>query len=224
MNLVAAVKHRKSIRNFKPDPVPKDVIEEILAIARRAPSAENSQPWEFTVITGDILDDIRQANIERLRSGAPCHPDLLSKGWPPGSVYRRRQIAIAKQLFQLMEISREDKKGRIQWMERGFRFFNAPAAIVILSDRSLPYPRPLFDMGALTQTICLVSLNYGLGTCISNQGIMYPDVLYDLAGIASSKRIIISIAIGYPDEDFPANRVVSTRDPLEAITTWRGFG
>ena len=67
------------------------------------------------------------------------------------------------------------------------------------------------------------ALNYGLGTCISNQGIMYPDVLYDLAGIASSKRIIISIAIGYPDEDFPANRVVSTRDPLDAITTWRGL-
>ncbi len=223
MDVVEAVKHRKSIRNFKPNPVPKDVLKEILEIASRAPSAENSQPWEFTVLTGDVLNDIGQANIERLNSGAGLHPDLLSKGWPPGSVYRRRQIEIAKQLFGLMEIPREDKKKRIQWMERGFRYFNASAVIVISADRSLPYSRPLFDMGALTQTICLIALNYGLGTCISNQGIMYPDVLHDLAGIPSSKRIIISIAIGYPDKDFPANKVVSTRESVDRITTWRGF-
>jgi nitroreductase len=223
MNVVDAVKHRKSIRNFKPDPVPKDVIREILTIAGRSPSAENSQPWEFTVITGDVLADIRRANIEHLRSGAPLNPDLASKGWPSGSVYRRRQIEIAKQLFQLMEISREDKEKRIRWMERGFRYFNAPVAIIILADRSLPYPRPLFDIGALTQTICLVALNYGLGTCISNQGIMYPDILHELAGVPPSKRIVISIAIGYLDEDFPANKVVSTREAVDAITAWRGF-
>jgi len=223
MNVVEAVKHRKSIRNFKPDPVPKDVIREILKISGRSPSAENSQPWEFTVVSGDVLDNIRQANIENLSSGAPFHPDLSSKGWPSGSVYRSRQIEIAKQLFQLMGIPREDKEKRIQWMERGFRYFNAPAAIIISKNRSLPYPRPLFDMGAVTQTVCLVALHYGLGTCISNQGIMYPDVLHELAGIPLSKRIIISIAIGYPDEDFPANKVVSTREPVDAITTWRGF-
>lgn len=223
MNIVEAVKHRKSIRNFKPDSIPKDILKEVLKIASRAPSAENSQPWEFTVVTGDVLDDIRQANIESLNSGAPLHPDLSSKGWPSGSIYRRRQIDIAKQLFQIMEIPREDKEKRSQWMERGFRYFNAPAAIVISADRSLPYPRPLFDMGALTQTICLAALHYGLGTCISNQGVMYPDVLHDLAGIPSSKRIIISIAIGYPDEDFPANKVVSNRDPVDTLTTWCGF-
>ncbi len=223
MNIVEAVKRRKSIRNFKPEPVPKDVIKAILTMGGRSPSAENSQPWEFTVVTGDVLDSIRRANIEHLHSGAALHPDLASKGWPSGSVYRKRQIEIAKQLFQLMQIPREDKAKRMQWMERGFRYFNAPAAIIIAADRSLPYPRPLFDIGALTQTICLVALDYGLGTCISNQGIMYPDVLHDLAGIPASKRIIISIAIGYPDNDFPANKVVSNREPVDAITTWRGF-
>jgi nitroreductase len=108
-------------------------------------------------------------------------------------------------------------------VERGFRYFNAPAAIIITADRSLPYPRPLFDMGALTQTICLVALHFNLGTCISNQGIMYPEVLHDLAGIPLSKRVIIAVAIGYPDENFPANEVVSTREPVASITTWHGF-
>ena len=223
MDIVEAVKNRKSIRNFKPDPVPKNILKEILEIAGRAPSAGNSQPWEYTVVAGDVLEKIRQANVEKLKSGASPHPDLSSKGWPNGSVYRRRQIDIAKQIFQLMEIPRGDKEKRDQWMERGFRYFNAPAAIVVSADRSLPYPRPLFDVGALTQTICLLALNYGLGTCIANQGIMYPEVLYTLAGIPESKRIVISVAIGYPDEDFPANQVVSIREPIDNIATWCGF-
>lgn len=83
--------------------------------------------------------------------------------------------------------------------ERGFRYFDAPAAIIILVDKSLTENGPLLDIGAVIQTICLAALNYGLGTCIEDQGVMYPEVLRELAGIPESKRIIISIAIGYPD-------------------------
>jgi len=140
MNIIEAIKTRKSIRDFKDDPVPKHIIKGILQTATRAPSAENSQPWEFTVVANGILDKIRAANIEKLESKSPPHPDLLSKGLPRDSLYRRRQIEIAKQLFELMDISRENLEKRNQWMELGFRYFNAPAAIIISVDRSLPYP------------------------------------------------------------------------------------
>ncbi len=223
MDILEAVRARKSIRDFKPDPVPKRILKEILESAIRAPSAENSQPWEFTVVAGDVLDNIRKANVEKLNSGAAIHPDLASEGWPQGSVYRRRQVEIAKQLFKLMQIPREDKKKRAQWMELGFRFFNAPAAIIIYVDRFIQFPRPLFDIGAVTQIICLVALRYDLGTCILNQGIMYPEVLNQFADIPTTKRIMIAVAIGYPNWDFPANKVVSTREPVENITAWCGF-
>jgi len=223
MNIIEAIKTRKSIRDFKDDPVPKHIIKGILQTATRAPSAENSQPWEFTVVANGILDKIRAANIEKLESKSPPHPDLLSKGLPRDSLYRRRQIEIAKQLFELMDISRENLEKRNQWMELGFRYFNAPAAIIISVDRSLPYPRPIFDIGAVTQNICLAALHFGLGTCIANQGITYPEVLHEYAGIPESKRIVISIAIGYPNWDFPANNVVSNREPVENISTWIGF-
>ncbi len=222
-NIIDAIIMRKSIRDFKADPVPKQILKEILDAATRAPSAENSQPWEFTIIAGKVLNTIRQANVEKMSSGAPPHPDLHTKGLPRDSVYRRRQIEIAKQIFKLMDISREDKEKRDRWMKLGFRYFNAPAAIVVYMDRSLPYPRPLFDIGAVTQNICLAARHYGLGTCIANQGIAYPEVLHEFAGISESKRIMISIAIGYPNWDFPANRVVSTREPMENIATWIGF-
>ena len=223
MDIVEAIRTRISIRDFKPDPVPKEILKEILEIAARAPSAENSQPWEFTVLAGDVLDNVRQANIESLHSGEQPNPDLHAEGWPLGSVYRRRQVEIAKQIFKLMEIAREDKEKRARWMERGFRYFNAPAAIIISVDRLVHYPRPLFDIGTLTQNICLAALKYGLGTCIANQGVAFPEVLNKVAGIPASKRIMISIVIGYPNWDFPANKVVSTREPVENITTWCGF-
>ena len=222
MDIIEAVGARKSIRDFRPDPVPKKILKEILESACRAPSAGNSQPWEFTVVSGDILDNVRQANIEKLNSGAPIHPDLTSKGWPRGSVYRRRQVEIAKQIFKLMNIPREDKEKRARWMELGFRYFNAPAAIIVCADRFISFPRFLFDIGALSQTICLVALGYDLGTCILNQGIMFPEVLYEFTDIPTSKRIVIAIAIGYPNWDFPANKLESLREPVENITTWCG--
>ena len=223
MNIIEAIRTRKSIRDFTADPVPQHILKKIIQIATRAPSAENSQPWEFTIVAGDLLDTIRKANIEKLKSKSLPNPDLPSKGLPKDSVYRRRQIEIAKQLFGLMDIPRGDIEKRDRWMEIGFRFFNAPAAIVISMDRSLSYPRPIFDIGSATQNICLAALHYGLGTCIANQGITYPEVLHKFAKIPESKRIVISIAIGYPNWDFPANAVVSKREPIENISTWIGF-
>ena len=223
MDIVEGIRMRKSIRGYKPDPVPKQVLMEILESASHAPSAINTQPWEFTVLAGDVLENVRRANVEMFNSGTLPQPEQLVIGWPSDSAYRRRQVELAEQLFRLMDIPREDKEKRAQWMERGLRYFDAPAAIIILVDRSLTEAGPLLDIGAVMQTICLGAMNYGIGTCIEGQGVMYPEVLRKFAGIPNSKRTIISIAIGYPDWDFPANKVESGRDPVEDITTWCGF-
>jgi len=223
MDVIEAVQRRKSIRGYKPDPVPKEVLEQILELASRAPSAMNTQPWEFTVLTGDVLENVRQSNVELLNSGAPPNPEHAVVGWPRESIYRQRQVNLAKQLFQLMDIPREDKEKRAKWLERGFRYFDAPAAIIITTDRCLSESGPLLDIGALIQTICLTALHFGLGTCIEDQGTMYPEVLRKYAHLPESKRIIIAIAIGYPDWDFPANKVESEREPIRNLTTWLGF-
>lgn len=225
MEVIEAIRTRKSIRGFKPAPVPKEILREILEIASCAPSGTNTQPWEFAVLTGDVLKNVRRGNVEKLNSGTVPNPEHSVIGWPFDSdnVYRRRQVELAKQLFGLMEIPREDKEKRKRWMERGFRFFDAPAAIILLTDRLLSEAGPLLDMGAVMQNICLAALKYGLGTCIEDQGGMYPDVLRKFVDIPESKRIIICIAIGYPDWDFPANKVKTPREPVENTTTWWGF-
>ncbi|MDD5170361.1 MAG: nitroreductase [Syntrophales bacterium] len=223
MEIIEAIRARKSIRDFKPDPVSKDVLREILDVATKAPSAMNTQPWEFAVIAGDALKKIKEDNIANLRSGAPAKVDHMVVGWPPDSVYRTRQVDLAKQIFALMDIPREDKEKRAQWLERGFRFFDAPAAIIILTDKILPESAPAVDIGAAMQTICLAALTHGLGTCIEDQGILFSDVVRKYTGIPESKRIMIAIAIGYPNGDFPANRLESTRESIDNITTWHGF-
>lgn len=219
MHINESVHTRKSIRGFKQDPVPKETIKEILDIATRAPSAMNTQPWEFTVVTGDVLDQIRQANVEQLLSDAPGlkHYHSSYQG-----IYRKRQVELAVQIFKLMGIAREDTNKRASWTQRGYRFFDAPAAIIISTD-IIDGAFVLFDIGAVTQTICLVAPNYGLGTCIGIQGVIFPDVIRKYAGLPDYKKIIISIAIGYPDEDFPANKLISRREPVDNITRWVGF-
>ena len=223
MDITEAIRSRKSIRGFKTDPVSREVLEKILQTACRAPSTMNTQPWEFLVIAGDVLREIAGRNAKALQDGAMIHPEHVITGWPERSVYRERQVEVAKRIFKHMDIPREDKAKRAAWMERGFRFFDAPAAIILLTDTALTDAGPLMDLGAVMQTICLVALEYGLGTCIEDQGVMYPENIRSVIKIPDTKRIIISIAIGYPDWDFPANQVESPREDIRNLTTWCGF-
>ncbi len=220
MELIEAIKARKSIRGYKPDPVPKKVLEEILEVASRAPSSMNTQPWEMWVVAGDALDELRQANLDAITSGQRPEMEIHRGGYK--DEYRDRQVAIAVQLFQLMDIGREDKEKRGAWMMRGFRFLDAPAAIFITTNPELG-DAAQFDIGSISQTIALTALEHGLGTCIMGQGISFPSIVHRLTGIPESRQIAICLTIGYPDPDFPANRVASEREPLDKTTTWLGF-
>lgn len=223
MDLLDAINSRKSIRAFKPEPVARNVLQDILQAAVRAPSSMNTQPWEFFVVTGEPLERLKNENLARLAAGEAPRPEHSVTGWTRQSVFRQRQVALARQIFHLMDIQREDREKRSHWLARGFRFFGAPTAVIVCTDGQLTPAGPLIDIGAVVQTICLAALAFGLGTCIEDQGIAYPDVVRATVDIPPEKRIITSIAIGYPDWHFPANRLESERDPVAAVTTWRGF-
>jgi nitroreductase len=221
MDIIECVKKRQSVRGYKPDPVPREIIREILEIAVRAPSAMNTQPWEFTVIAGDVLNNIRMANAGAalaMGKNVAVHDRASYR-----DVYRQRQVELAKEIFRIMDIPRGDLAKRNEWMLRGFRYFDAPAAIIVSADRQLEGTWSMFDLGCVTQTICLVAMKYGLGTCIEDQGAQYGEGIRKYAGIPESKDIIISIAIGYPDWGFPANEMKTPRIPVDEITAWRGF-
>lgn len=221
MEILKAIRARKSIRGFKPDPVPRETIMEILEAATRAPSGKNYQPWEFTVVTGEQLDNIRWGNVAKMTAEAPVNPDVVYE--PKADSRHPRNVAVTIQLFKLMGIQREDREKRADWWQRGFRYFDAPVAIIILVDRSLSVAQTQFDIGLVCQNICLAALHYGLGTCIIRQGVLYPEVIRKFIPVPKSRNIAVALALGYPDWDYPANRVESPREPIDRITTWHGF-
>ncbi|MDO8490779.1 MAG: nitroreductase [Dehalococcoidia bacterium] len=222
MDIVEAIRTRRSARGFKRTPVPRGVITEILRAASHSPSTMNTQPWGITVVAGQVLEDIKRGNIDALNSGVAPQGEVPLR--PYEGAYRQRQVDLAIEIFRLMGIAREDKEKRTSWMHRGYRFFDAPAGLILTIDKSLDdSPLSLLDMGAIMQTICLAALDHGLATCIEDQAVMFPQVIRRVTGMSASKRIVIGIAIGYPDADFPANRLETKREPVEAIVDWCGF-
>lgn len=225
MELSEAIRSRRSIRGFKPDPVPLDLIQGILDLAHLAPSATNCQPWEFIVLAGEPLETAKRVNSEQSEMGAPIKPDF--KALPPNMLpesYGRRQETLAKGLFSVLGIERDDKSERKKWQLKGKRFFEAPAAIWVCVDEAVfneHHHISLVDLGIVTQTIALAALEFGLGTCIQQDTIFYPDALRASLDIPASKRLIVSIAIGYPDWKSPANSFRSQREPVESLITWK---
>ena len=214
---------RRSIRGFSDRPVPRALIEEVIALATRAPSSYNNQCWNFTVVAGDALDAIRKGNTEGILAGKPDSREFRRHDTQPPS-HRERQIAVAKQLFGAMGIAREDKDGRQDWVLRGFRQFDAPVSIVVTYDRELlGSDIAPFDCGAVTNALVNAAWSRGLGCVINSQGIMQSPVVREHAQISDDQVIMICVAMGWPDEDFPANAVVSDRRKIDDVTRFVGF-
>ena len=214
---------RRSIRGYKPDPVPKALIKEVLQLAMRSPSSMNTQPWNFTVISGEPLDRIRAGNTERNLAGVP-HSREFRIGQAFEGPHRDRQIGVAKQLFVAMGIAREDKEARQDWVLRGFRQFDAPVCIIITYDRVLAGSDDTsFDCGAVTTALVNAAWSRGLGAVINSQGIMQSPVVREHAGIADDQVIMKAVALGWPDENFPANAVTSERKSVDDTAVFVGF-
>lgn len=223
MNYDDVVLGRRSIRAFQRKPVARGVIEEVIALATRAPSSMNTQPWHVHVLTGEPLDRIRAENTERNLEGVA--PSRESRGTGPyEGEHRRRQIEIAVQLFQAMGIERDDKEKRQDWVLRGFRQFDAPVSIVVTYDRALQEGDiAQFDCGALVNGLVNAAWSRGLGCVVNSQGIMHSPVVRKHAGIPDDQVIMICVAMGYLDESFPANAVISKRRPVEEVARFVGF-
>jgi len=217
------VRERRSIRGYKKEAVPKELIAEIINVAKGAPSSMNTQPWFFHVVTGEPLERIREGNTAKMLSGANVDREIKMNHGYEGA-YRQRQVDIAKQLFAVMGIAREDTEKRQDWVMRGFRQFDAPVCVIITYDRVLAdSDDTAFDCGAVTTALVNAAWSRGLGAVINSQGIMQSPVVREHAGIADDQVIMKAVALGWPDENFPANAVVSERKSVEEAATFLGF-
>jgi len=136
MNFSDLIKARKSIRGFQNKAVPQALIDDIIEVAKWAPSSMNTQPWHVHVVTGEPLDRIRQGNMNNMVKGIPAKRDFPMKEAYEGQ-HRQRQVEIAVQLFEAMGIARDDKEKRTDWVMRGFRQFDAPVSLVLTYEKKI---------------------------------------------------------------------------------------
>jgi len=107
---------------------------------------------------------------------------------------------------------------------RGFSQFDAPVCVIITYDRVLASSDDTaFDCGAVTTALVNAAWSRGLGAVINSQGIMQSPVVREHAQIAEDQVIMKAVALGWPDEDFPANAVISERKSVDEAATFVGF-
>ena len=218
------VEQRRSTRGYKPDPVSRELLDEIVELAKRAPSSMNTQPWHFHVVTGAPLEQIREGNSERMLAGAVVDREIKMVEHGYQGVHRDRQVEIAVQLFEAMGIERHDKERRQDWVMRGFRQFDAPVSVVVTMDAELAEDTVAhFDVGAATYGLVLAATSKGLGCVINGQGIMQSAVVREHAKIPDDQVIMTCVAMGYADDEFVANHVVSRRSPNTDVVSYIGF-
>ena len=220
MDIVEAINSRYSVRAFKPDPVPKHVLEELLTVSQRAPSWANTQTWEFAVAGGKVMQELRETMAARAFAQDERGPDIPRPEWTSPYKERRRENGI--RLYKALGIQKDDVERQLKWFVDMYRFFDAPNGIFIYTERDLCV-WALMNVGLVVQSISLEALNDGLGSIMLAAGASYPDVVRRLLTIPESKQLVIAIAIGYPDPEATVNKFRTERVPLSEVCTWRGF-
>jgi nitroreductase len=215
MDLLKVIKERKSLRAFKPDPIPKERIEEILKLSIHAPSAINLQPWEFVVVTGEEKERLGRRLIKAYKEKQiACSPGNVK---PLPKTYGKRGARTLELMKPFFEEMRVDTDKYIN--EGSCNFYGAPVAILLCLDDSFTSAR-LVDIGIALGYLVLTAHEFGLGTCPIGLITAYEDEIKDLLNIPDNKNVVIGLALGYPDSAIPINRFKSQRDHLEKFVRW----
>ncbi|MEI9989901.1 MAG: nitroreductase [Rhizomicrobium sp.] len=214
MNVSQALATRKSVRAFRPDPVPRATIEEILLKAARAPSGGNLQPWKVHVLLGAARDELVRRAKERMavnpRGGVPeyhIYPPELTEP------YKTRRFQVGEQMYATMNIPREDKRARLAQFVRNWEFFGAPVGLIFSIDRQMQQGQ-WSDLGGFLQSIMLLAREYGLSTCAQEAWAPFHEVIRDYLKIPPEEMIFCGMAVGHADDAAPINSLVSERAPL----------
>jgi nitroreductase len=206
---------RRSVRGYKPDPVPEAVQAEIFALAAWAPSNCNVQPWLVHVVSGERLRALGRA---MMAAGAP-RPDVPMDTAYKG-VFRQRQIGAAVALYGAMGIARDDHAGRQAAFLRNLDAFGAPHAAFLFLPEGFGL-REAADLGGYAQTLMLVMASRGVASCAQGALSLWPDVVRAHLGIGPGPQLIMGIAFGYEDPDHPANAARTDRAALDEIVTFQ---
>jgi nitroreductase len=202
------VRERRSMRLFLRDkPVPRELLDEALSLAMRAPSNSNIQPWRVFVTSGPRRDRLVEALLEAAAAGFPETMGI------PESFFPLRQ-ELGALVYGSMGIARHDAEARRLARLRNWEFFRAPVGAVVCMHRELGLVDSL-GVGMFLQTLLLALTERGLGSCVQVSIAEFSDVVRAQLKIPDELTVLCGLSIGYPDPAFPANNLATPRNPVE---------
>jgi nitroreductase len=215
MDVLDTLKTRKSVRAFRDEPLGRELVEKVLAHASMAPSAINLQPWEVHVVMGEERKRLSGQLLRSYRERkVTCSPGAV-KPIPGQFIERGRQCAEA--MGPLLERMGVDFSTYVN--EGSLEFYSAPAVVLVFMDEAFP-PERSIDAGVFLAYLVLAAAGHGLATCPIGLVTAYADDVKEHLNIPESKRMIIAVALGYPDEKAPINEFRSPRIELKDFVRW----
>jgi nitroreductase len=219
-----AMLSRRSLRAFRSDPVPRETVERILALASRAPSGTNIQPWHVTVVAGEARARLTQAMyaefMERGEEAWKREFDYYPSKWREPYLSRRRKIGW--DLYGLLGIGKGERERTHRQHARNYLFFDAPIGLVITLERDLPVGAWL-DTGMFLQNVMLAARAFGLDTCPQAAIASAHPVLRRELAIPEEQVVVCGMSLGYARADAIENTLVTVREPVARFARFMGF-
>ena len=219
--VTAAIATRKTIRAFRPDPVSRQTLEQILTLALRAPSGGNLQPWRVYALLGTARDELVR-RVAKVRETHPMgeKPEYHIYPLALSEPYKTRRLRVGEMMYATMNIPREDKAARLKFFSGNWDFFGAPCGLIFTMDRQMQEGQ-WADLGMFMENIMLLARERGLHTCPQEAWAVFHTTVREYLSIPENEMIFCGMAIGTADETHPANSLVTERAPLEEIVTFR---
>lgn len=219
MHVRDALQQRQSTRAFLDKQVDHALIEQLLNVARHAPSGANTQPWQVAVVTGETKRALQEQILQRFHSGEQAHMDYhyYPRQWQQPYQARRRECGL--QLYNALDIDREDKQRRLDQWAANYRAFDAPVCLFFFLDASMEAGAWL-DAGMFIQSLMLAATEEGVASCAQAALAEYPDIVKTALGYPDDSILLCGMALGYADTDAPANNY---RTPREDVHTFAHF-
>jgi nitroreductase len=219
-----AITTRRSVRAYLPTPVPRAVVEELLALASRAPSGSNVQPWKVRVLAGEVRSNLTRAILAALdRDG----PDSFVRGynyypvkWQEPYLGRRRKVGW--DLYSLLGIGRGDFEESERHKRRNYEFFGAPVGMIVTIDRVLETGSWL-DLGMFLGSLMVAARGRGLDTCAQAAFATAHKVVREQLAIPETETVVCGMALGYADSGALINRLETTRASPAEFASFAGF-
>jgi nitroreductase len=222
MKVSDAIQKRISVRAFKPDPVPVEIVREILEVAAKAPSGGNLQPWRVYALTGDPLREFKAQIAERFAAGdteSPEYDVYPHSLWEP---FRSRRHATGAERYAALGVHDKDRAALKDLSGRNYRFFDAPVGLFFCLDRRLGPPQ-WSDLGMFMLSVMLLAVEHGLDTCPQESWSNWPNSVRGFLDLPAELILFAGMSMGYRDPDHPLNAIRTAREPLENFAELLGF-